>query len=267
MKSETKQLLRDLRAAVLLGRSEAVDIALDNLLELPGISSNDKLSAGFVEQVVIPVGEVLSGLKSSQLRPLLAHHLAVGRAVGGVSLAYRYVKYGDSTPKDLWGPGNDSRQDVRLALGRSLSILTLVDPYATMGLGTTWINQLSPRLRYTALLFLPALAHKFEPKILGLLGIASADPSQEVQAALVDALNALALAGFTSSVLGTLSLWSSGSQPDAWLICRTLSSSWAANHPVEVKKILQEVYAKTGESSHITSALKAIKRHGLDIDI
>ena len=267
MKTEIKQLLRDLRAAVMLGRPEAIDIALDSLLELPGISSNDQMSDGFVEQVVIRVGEVLSGLKSSQLRPLLAHPLAVGRAVGGVSLAHRYVKYGDSTPKDLHHPGNDTRQDVRLALGRSLFVLTQAYPDATMRLGTSWIKQSSPRLRYTALVFLPALAHKFESEIIGLLGIASTDPSQEVRAALVNALNDLAISGFTNSVLGLLSLWSSESQPDSWLICRVLSSSWAANHAAEVKSILQEVYAKTGESSHITGVLKALKRHGLDIDV
>jgi hypothetical protein len=267
MKTGIKQLLRDLRTAVILGRPEAVDIALDGLLNLPGVSSNDRMSQGFTEKVVIPVGEALAGLKSSLLRPLLAHHLAVGRAVGGVALAHRYVKSNDSTQKDLLQPGNDSRSDVRLALGRSLIIVSEADPEKIISLGTTWIKHSSPRLRYTALIFLPELAKNFEVEIIGLLGTLSTDPNPEVRAALVNALNHLAEMSFSRSVLGLLSLWSSESQPDSWLICRILSGSWAVNHAAEVKSILQEVHAKIGESSHVTGALKALKRHGFEIDL
>jgi HEAT repeat protein len=267
MKTEIKQLLRDLRAATMLGNPEAVDIALDGLLELPGVSSNAKMSTGFITQVVIPVGEVLSSIKSPLLRPLLAHPLAVGRAIGGVALAHRYLKQGDSTQKDLHQSGNDTRSDVRLALGRSLHSLAKIDPDATISLGTTWIKGSSPRLRYTALIFLPALAEKDETEILALLDIANTDPNLEVRAALVDALSDLAKSGYAGSVLSLLSRWSSGSEPDSWLICRVLSSSWAKNNATEVKSILKETKAKTGESSQITGALKALKRHGLDIDI
>ena len=267
MKTEIKQLLRDLRAAVILGRPEAVDIALDGLLKLPGVSANDRMSHGFIEQVAIPLGEALAGLSSSQLRPLLIHHLAVGRAVGGVAIAHRYVKSNDSTEKDLRQSGNDSRLDVRLALGKSLSVVCEADPKKTINLGITWIKHSSPRLRYTSLIFLPALANNFEEEIIELLGTLSTDPNLEVRAALVDALNHLGRMGFSRSVLGLLSLWSSESQPDSWLICRILSGSWAVNHTGEVKSILQDVHAKTGESRYITGALKALKRHGLEIDL
>jgi hypothetical protein len=252
---------------VLLGRSEAVDIALDGLLELPGVPSNDPMSEGFIERVVIPVGETLAGLKSSQLRPLLGHTLAVGRAVGGVALAHRYVKERDTTQKDLRLPGNDNRLDVRLALGRSLIPLTGVDPEAIIKLGMSWIRQSSSRLRYTALVFLPALASKFQAKIFGVLATMGKDPNKGVQSALVGALNQLAVTGYTGQVLNLLSLWSSESHPNSWVICRTLSASWATNHSAAVKLILLEVKAKTRESSHVAGALKALKRHGLEIDI
>jgi hypothetical protein len=267
MKTAFKQLHRDLRAAVLLGRPEAVDIALDGLLELPGVPSNDQMSEGFIERIVIPVGETLAGLKSSQLRPLLEHPLAVGRGVGGVALAYRYVKEGDSTPEDLRLPGNDHRLDVRLALGKSLFTLTETDPEATFKLETSWINQSSSRLRYTALIFLPALASKFDAEIFSMLAAMSKDPNKEVQFGLVGALNQLAVTGYPGQVLNLLSLWSSESKPNSWVICRALSASWATNHATAVKLILQEVKAKTGEFSQVAGALKALKRHGLEIDI
>ena len=56
MKTEIKQTLRDLRAAAILGRPEAVDIAMDGLLALPCVSANDRMSDGFIKKVVLPVG-------------------------------------------------------------------------------------------------------------------------------------------------------------------------------------------------------------------
>ena len=61
-KNETRQLLRDLRAAVMLGQPEAVDMALDGLLAFPGVAANDRMDEGFIEQVILPVGEVLKTL-------------------------------------------------------------------------------------------------------------------------------------------------------------------------------------------------------------
>ncbi len=267
MKADIKQLLRDLRAAVILGRPEAVNVGLDGLLEVPGVPSNDQMSEGFIEKVVIPVGTTLAGMKASYLRPLLTHDLAVGRAVGGVALAHRYVNASDSTPKDLRIPGNDNRLDVRLALGRSLVILSEADPGMIFNLGTTWMNQPSPRLRYTALIFLPALASQYRAEIFRILATLSGESSREVQSALVRALNHFAIIGFARQVLDLLSQWGSEAHPNSWVICRTLSSSWATSHSAEVKLILRDVKTKTGESNHVDGALKALKRHGLDLEI
>ena len=63
MKHETKQLLRDLRVAAMLGQPEAIDIALNGLLALPGVASNDRMSDGLIEQVVLP------DLHSGQISP------------------------------------------------------------------------------------------------------------------------------------------------------------------------------------------------------
>jgi len=267
MKTDIRQLQRDLKAAVMLGRPEAVDIALDGLLGLPGVASNDRMSEGIIEQVILPVGETLSGLKAVQLRPLLAHNLAVGRAVGAVAYAYRFIKNDDSTLKDLRHPGNDPRPDVRQALGRGLFITGPADPGKTLDLGTTWIMKAGPRLRHTALVFLPGLAPHYGAGILDLLDQVRSDPDWDVRAALVEALNAFARRSFSEAVLDLLKRWSAEPQPNSWVICRVLAASWAIDHPSAVKSILQEISAKTGDSSDITHTLKAFKRHGVEIEL
>ena len=267
MKTDIKQLQRDLKAAVMLGRPEAVDIALDGLLRLPGVASNDRMPEGFIEQVILPVGETLSGLKAAQLRPLLAHNLAVGRAVGAVAYACRFIKNSDSTQKDLRRPGNDPRPDVRLSLGRGLFITGPADPVKTLDLGTAWITQAGPRLRHTALVFLPGLVPHYGTGILDLLGQEGTDPDWDVRAALVEALNAFARTSYAEPVLDLLSRWSAEPHPNSWVICRVLAASWAIDHPSAVKSILQEISAKTGDSSDITHTLKAFKRHGAEIEL
>lgn len=267
MKAEIKQLLRNLRTAVMLGRSEAINIALDGLLGLPGVTSNQQMNDGFIEQVVLPVGGALAGLSSAQLRPLLNHSFAVGRAIGGVALAHRFVKGHDSTQKDLRQPGNDARPDVRLSLGRSLYTLAANDPEKILSLGTRWIVELGPRLRHTALIFLPSLAPRFETQLLSLLGSLNAEQDSQVNATLVESLNILAQVGSPESVLGLLSTWSSDPHPNSWVICRVLSSNWVIGYHSEVKSILQAVQTKTADSRYISNAIKALARHGLEINL
>jgi hypothetical protein len=67
--------------------------------------------------------------------------------------------------------------------------------------------------------------------------------------------------------LDLLALWSGRPDPDSWVISRVLSNSWAADHGEVVKSILQEVISKTGETSHVSGALRALRRHGLEISL
>jgi hypothetical protein len=267
MKTGIKQLLRDLKVAATLGRPDAIDIALNGLLALPGVSSNDRMEEGFIEQVILPVGKLLTSLKSSQLRPLLDHPLAVGRAIGAAALAYRFLEGKDVGQKDLRKPAGDARSDVRIALGRTLFAVAETAPEKLLTLGTTWIMQPAPKLRHTALIFLPALGFQYGPRMVGLLGPLGSDDDRDVRAALVDALNHLAQSGLAESVLGLLALWGSEGRQNSWVICRVLSASWVADHPAEAESILRDLVSKIGETSEISNALKALKRHGVEIEV
>ena len=266
-KAETRQLIRDLRAAVMLGQPEAVDLALDRLLTFPGVAANDQLSEELIEKVILPIGQVLTKLESNQLRPLLVNPLVAGRAIGAVAMAHRFIEGKESTQKDLRKPASDARLEVRTALGKSLSEVAEVDPEKVLNLGTTWLMGNSPKLRHSALLFIPALAGSYGKRIVGLVGPMGADKDRDVRKALVEAMNTLAQTGLAESVLRLLALWVTEATPNAWVICRVLSASWATDHPAETESILRDVYSQTGKTSEVTNALRALERHGLKINL
>ena len=267
MKADARQLLRDLKAATLIGNPAAVDMALNGLLALPGVAANDRMNPGFIEKVILPIGQALMPLKTSHLRPLLDHPLAAGRALGAAALANQFIAGLDATAKDLRKPANDPRQDVRTALSQSLLVAGSQNPSKLLDLATPWLMNAAPKPRATALIFIPALAENYGKRVVGLLGPIGGDPDREVRAALVDALNALARTGLAESVLGLLALWAGEAQPNAWVISRVLSAAWAAEHPAEAESILRELSAKTETESQVKSAVEALARHGVKINL
>jgi hypothetical protein len=225
------------------------------------------MNEGFIEKTILPVGEALTPLKTSQIRPLLEHDLAAGRAIGAVALAQQFIAGKDATAKDLRKPANDPRQDVRISLGSALRDIGSKAPDKLLNLGTPWLLNAAPKPRYTALVFIPALAESHGQRVVGLLGPLGNDPDREVRAALVAALNALAQAGFAESVLELLSLWAAEAHPNSWVISRVLSASWVAAHPAEAESILKVLSSKPGTTSQVNSAVEALARHGVEIDI
>ena len=55
--------------------------------------------------------------------------------------------------------------------------------------------------------------------------------------------------------------------PNSWVISRVLSASWVAEYPEDAKAILQELSSKSGTSSQVKSAVDALVRHGVNINI
>ena len=267
MKAKTRELLRDIKAAAIFGQPETIELALNGLRTIPAVAANDRMGGSLIEQVVLPAGRSLSRLESKHLRPLLDDPLAAIRAVGAVGLAHRFLLEKDAGQKDLRRPGSDPRPDMRAALGRSLFEAWEANPERLLHLGAEWLAQPSPRLRHSALIFIPALAPAYGQRVVGLLKTLGADEDRDVRAALVDALKNLAGAGLAESVLGLLAAWVTESRPNSWVVCRTLSGSWAASHPSEAESILQELQSKTGKTSDISNALRALKRHGVEINL
>ena len=267
MNAEVKQLLRDLNAAVIITSSDAVNLALDGLLQLPGVLSNDRMDSSFLTQVILPVGKTLSALSPTQIRPLLTHELAAGRAVGTAAIAYRFMKNKDADDADMDLPANDRRLEIRTVLGNTLNQLISESPDRAFKLGKRWIQKPSPRFRSTALSIYPKLFLFFDDNILNLLLPMNKEEDRDVRWALASSLSEIARSGSQAPMLNLLSIWSKEADPNIWVICRVLSGSWAVNYSTEVESILLEIKTKTRETNLINSTKKALKRHGLEINL
>jgi len=262
-KAQIHALLNDLKAAARLGQAEATDIALDGLRSFPQVAANQPLSEGFIAQVILPAGKILSKLPAAQLQPLLDDALSALRATAGVALAQRFVLGKDGNPKILQTPAKDARPEVRSALAEVLREVGQAHPERILPLAEAWLAAPSARLRGTALGFVPALGQDILPK----LNVFKAEEHPEVRAALVEALQTLAQSGLAEPVLEQLSHWGAEPRPNAWVIGRVLSGSWAASYPQEAKSILQSLQKKYGDRKSITNTLKALHRHGADIEL
>ena len=266
MKNDTRQLLRDLKTAAILGNPEAVDLALNGLLGFPGVAANDRMDDGFIEKTILPIGRELTPLKTSFLRPLISHRLAAGRAIGAVALADQYIAGKQATAKDLHKPANDPRVEVRNALGRELLVIGNQDSGKLIALATSWLTNTAPKLRYTALIFVPALAASHAGQLIDLLSPLGQDSDWDVRGVLVVALNSLGQAGLGESVMGLLDNWASDPNPNGWVISRVLSASWSAAYPAQTRVILTALSSKNGTESQVKSAVEALSRHGVEIN-
>jgi 3-methyladenine DNA glycosylase AlkC len=265
MKADIKQLKRDIKAAVMINKTEAFNLALDGLLLLPGVSSNDPMSSSFMDQVIFPVGEMLSELPPDQLKTLLTHNLAAGRAIGSVALAHHYAYKNDTSQADITYSANDPRSEVRLALAETLEKLTEHSPERILKLGKQWIKMQSPRLRITALKLFPKLITYHDEQIFNLLQQLNKEDDKNVKAEMVNTLNHIARAGSPTFVLNLLSSWSEEKEPNTWVICRTLTASCLSSYQGEIKFILRKIQPKTQENNLISNTLKALKQHGIEI--
>jgi HEAT repeat protein len=266
MKNDTRQLLRYLKTAAILGNPEAVDLALNGLLGFHGIAANDRMDDGFIEKTILPVGRELTPLKTSFLRPLISHRLVAGRAIGAVALADQFLAGKQATAKDLHKPANDPRLEVRKALGRELMINGNQDLGKLQALAISWLTNTASKSRYTALIFAPALAISHGELLIDLLTPFDRDSDWDVRAVLVDALNKLGQAGLGESVMELLYSWASDPNPNSWVISRVLSASWSAAYPAQTRVVLAELSLKNGTESQVKSAVEALSRHGVEIN-
>jgi hypothetical protein len=262
-KSQISAFLNDLKAAARLGHPEAVEMALEGLRAFPQVAANHPLGDGFIDQVILPAGKILSKLPAAQLHPLLDDPQTALRATAGVALAHRFGVGKDGNPKRLQIPAKDARPEVRTALAETLREVGEAHPERLLPLAEDWLAVPSARQRSTALGFIPALGQD----ILQNLDAFKAEQHPEVRAALVDALQALAQNDLAEPVLELLSHWGAEPRPNAWVIGRVLSGSWAASYPQEVKSILQTLHKIYGDRKAISNALKALQRHGVDIEL
>jgi len=267
MKPNPRSFLTDIKAAVRIGHPESVAMALGNLRAWPYVASNDRLPAGFIKQLIHPAARTLARRPVGELKSWLDSPLTAYRTIAAAALAYRFLRADDVSPRLLHRAAKDAREEVRLVLGQALSAVDETIPPALPELAAAWLQDNTPKVRAVALSFIPALAVAYQPQIRDWLHPLEQDSHEGVNAALAIALKNLADTGYWEIVLSLLLDWVSDPHPNVWLIARSISGSWAASYPQEVASILLTLQSKTKRTKEISNALKALQRHGLDIDL
>ncbi|MBC8330612.1 MAG: hypothetical protein H8E28_01400 [Anaerolineae bacterium] len=266
-KTTIRKILNDIKAAVRLGQPEAIQIALEGVFAIPQVAANDQADAALLAQFILPAGEILARLPAAQLRPLLEHPTAALRAISASALARRYLLGKDVNPQVLRVPAGDVRPDVRTALGATLREAGEAAPEHLLPLMDHWLKAKSPRMRETALNFIPALAASHVDEVIAHLHPLSAEDDRAVRAALVDTLHALAERGMAQAVLGLLTRWGNEPAPNIWVITRSLSYAWATAYPQGVASLLRALQSAPGSEKPIQQTLDALARHGVQIEI
>jgi hypothetical protein len=268
MRSEIYELIADFKAAVRIGHPDSLAVALEGFYVLPEVAGNAVLSEAFIHQAILPLGEVLAfpGLELKQLKTLLADPSAGVRALGAVALGLRYLKQLQVDAAELTRPGSDARRDVRQALGEALDRHAQLDPRRLLALLETWLSVRtkvvqSARLRYTGLVAIPGLIPAYGDQAMVLLAAQPLESDTDTRRAYVDALIYYAQNGYEEQVYDLLANWSEKTEPDTWIITKTLSAGWAAVNPERSETILRALEEQAAGDQAIERARRALARH------
>ena len=241
MNEDIRQLLTAFKAAVRIGHTESLDFALDDLVALPQVTGNPTMSAVFINQAILPIGRVLASrpLAVELVSDMSDSTYAAIRAICGVALALRYLANQEVDEKWLHKIASDNRDDVRQVVQLALLEAGATNKSKLTDLAAHWLSDPSPRVQSLALLLLPITAQQALAQVTA-MGTPT-DPM--VKNALSETLTALAQQGQANEVLQLLGQWAPQGEAYAWVICKTLASSWAAKMPQETLAIM----GNTGE--------------------
>lgn len=262
MKKDRRELLADVRAAMRTGSIESVHMALDRLRRMPEISGNHPLDAVVLEKTLLPVGEILSspGIPLSALHDLTTDRLAALRAVAAAACALRYLHGEDSARQDLETLCDDRRPEVGRIVRAVLVKYSFAHSPRLLTLAQDWLLGGSTR-RALALDSLSPLANLHTSLLFDMADACRQDIHPEVRRALAGLLNSLAYAGQAGQVLARFDRWMQETPPPEWVICRSLSASWAAVHFEHAQAILSTLEVRYGTTRQITNARRALARH------
>ncbi len=269
MKSQYREILADIRAAIMLSHPDALYLALDGMRELPEIAGNQKLSNTVQNQLVLPAGKLLSNqnVLTVYLQNLASDRLTGLRAVAASALLLKYLSGDDDAKTYLYILASGRRDSIRHTLSLTAHQSFKSNPERLIYLAELWLAEsgapkISPeiasRLKCTALFFLRATSELSPKRSLLTVAPFSTVDSPEVNAALVKLLSALAQASIPQEVLDLLGQWTEESPPNDWVICKVLSERWVSAYPEEAFLVLDKLEMKTGKTRLISHARKSL---------
>ncbi len=251
-------LLRDVRLAARFGDPEALDAALEGLLEDPAVAANRDLPPDLISRLLVPAGQALAAptVPDTYLDSLAASPYAAYRALAAAAWGERFAR-GAAPPRALERLARDPRAEVRTALQQALARAPQARRAALV---RAWLTPRTPPRSPRAV----ALAWDLAPAVLSPAELwdraavwAARDEAADLRPALVRALHAAASRD-PDLALQRLR----AARWPAPLVAQVLAGPWAAARPDAALDLLRGLYARHGRRRWLTQALKALERHG-----
>lgn len=261
MKSSRREALADLRAAVTLAQPQALDLALQGLSQQPELAGNQPIEPGFIEQFLLPAGEILSrpAVPWSYLQGLQQDRLAGIRAAAAAAACLRWLAGDEQALPLLERAVADRRPEVAQAVVKAARQSAAQSPSRLAALGQRWLAPAaSAPQRAAAYRLLAGLAETQAQELLGLAAAAPAAADESENAALAELLTALGQAGHGEAVLDLLEGWAAAGHQDSWLICRTLAAGWAARYTARALAVLDTLEAHGQHNRRINRTRQAL---------
>ncbi|MBT3241418.1 MAG: hypothetical protein HON98_11015 [Chloroflexi bacterium] len=264
MKSEIREIITDIKAAVHVGLEETLWLSLDALLDLPEVSGNPKMEESFILQVILPIGETLatSNLTVDQLKAISKNSYAAFRSISAVALTFRYFSTDGELLRDLEGFIQDPRRDVRSSLSISAAKFGTNDQTKYKNLIDQFIQLNSPNSISVAISLLPTVADEYPNMAFAYLAQIPFSNDNELRRVFSEALTSIAQAGQGNGVLDLMNKLENRKEDYLWIITKSLSSSWAIEYPEKTFVILKNLTKKYQSHKLIRNAIKAFIRHG-----
>jgi hypothetical protein len=263
MRSDIKEILTDINAALRIQHPESILFALDKILDLPEVTGNQVLEEVSITNIVLPIGNRLSekSLPDEIYNILVEAEFAVFRALAAVIAAGRYCSSDDLDQTELLDFAQD-RRDVGLALSLALAEKEETGSEKLLGLIDKWIVSRSISLLTISLNLITSVINADNTEILEKVGGLSDTNDPDLKRTLADTLIKIAQKGFDSQVLSLLETWEFETGEKDWIALRALSASWSVKFEDRTLKIIEKITMSMKEDRQIVKTLSALKRNG-----
>jgi hypothetical protein len=265
MRSDIKEILTDINAALRIQHPESILVALDKILDLPEVTGNQVLEEVSITNIVLPIGNRLSAknLPDEIYNILIEAEFAVFRALAAVIAAERNFLSDDIDLSELLNFAQD-RRDVGMALSAALTEKAEFNSDKILKLIDSWIESDSIGLLNISLSLIPSVINAENTGILEKVGALSDTDYPDLKRALADVLIKIAQKGFDSQVLSLLETWEFETGEKEWITLRAFSASWSVKFEDRTLKIIEKIAMSKKEDRQIVKTLSALKRNGAE---
>ncbi len=265
MRSDIKEILTDINAALQIQHPESILVALDKILDLPEVTGNQVLEEVSITNIVLPIGNRLGkkNLPDEIYNILIEAEFAVFRALAAVIAAERNFLSDDIDLSELLNFAQD-RRDVGMALSAALTEKAEFNSDKILELIDRWIESDSISLLNISLSLIPSVINAENTGILEKVGALSDTDDPDLKRALADVLIKIAQKGFDSQVLSLLETWEFETGEKEWIALRAFSASWSVKFEDRTLKIIEKIAMSKKEDRQIVKTLSALKRNGAE---